>query len=213
MVLTEEQVEFFIGNNWLKLDGAVPVALCAEWVAAACELNGIDLSDPATWPKRNNFVSAGLSGEMAQLAPRLYAAITQLVGGAERMRDPALSIDSGLVANWDRGADSPWVEPGFGSEYEQKSGGECGGCHVDGDFNHFVDSPETGLQVFILWGDVEYQAGPTYIAPDSPKHITRVLLENPQGLSACALGGGGGDGSLDGKTVRVAAMPLGNHGW
>jgi hypothetical protein len=76
------------------------------------------------------------------------------------------------------------------SRYEWKSGGECGGWHVDGDFNHFVDSPEAGLQVFILWADVEYMAGPTYIAPDSPAHLTAVLLDNPAGLSACALGGG-----------------------
>jgi hypothetical protein len=120
----------------------VSPSLCAEWVAAACQENSIDLQDSATWPHRNNFISAGLSGEMAELAPKLYASIVQLVGGAELLREPALKIDSGLVANWDRGADSPWVEPAFANEYEWKSGGECGGWHSDGDFNHFVDSPE-----------------------------------------------------------------------
>lgn len=190
LALSQSQEDFFVEHNWLKLEDAVPKDLCAEWVAAACQHNGIDLSDPATWPSRNNFISAGLSGEMARLAPRLYASIVQLVGGAERLAQPQLEIDSGLVANWDRGADSPWVEPGFQNEYEWKSGGECGGWHVDGDFNHFLDSPEAGLQIFILWGDVEYQAGPTYIAPDSPGHLTKVFLDNPGGLSACALGGG-----------------------
>jgi hypothetical protein len=174
--LTDEQVEFFVEHNWLKADDVVPKSLCAEWVAAACLENGIDLDDSATWPHRNNFISAGLSGEMAQLAPTLYSAIVQLVGGPERLLEPALQLDSGLVANWDRGADSPWVEPGFANEYEWKSGGECGGWHADGDFNHFLDSPEAGLQIFILWDDVEYQAGPTYIAPESPLHLTRVLL-------------------------------------
>ena len=188
--LTAEQVEFFVEHNYLKLEGAVPPSLCAEWVAAACRENGIELADPATWPSRNNFISAGLAGPMARLAPRLYGSVVQLVGGAERLAQPDLEIDSGLVANWDRGADSPWVEPGFANEYEWKSGGECGGWHSDGDFNHFVDSPEAGLQIFILWADVEYQCGPTYIATDSPRHLTRVLLENPGGLSACALGGG-----------------------
>lgn len=192
MALSEEQVEFFVENNWLKLEAAVPLSLCAEWVAAGCEENAIDLADPASWPSRNNFISAGLSGEMAELAPKLYGSIVQLVGGAEKLREPSLQIDSGLVANWDRGADAPWVEPGFANEWQWTSGGECGGWHSDGDFNHFVDSPEAGLQVFILWGDVEYMAGPTYIAPESPQHLTRVLLENPAGLSACALGGGAG---------------------
>jgi hypothetical protein len=131
--LSDEQVEFFVANNWLKLEAAVPPRLCAEWVAAACEENGIDLQDSATWPHRNNFISAGLSGEMAQLAPKLYGSIVQLVGGAEKLRQLGLKMDSGLVANWDRGADSPWVEPGFANEYEWKSGGECGGWHADGD--------------------------------------------------------------------------------
>lgn len=191
-VLSPEQVEFFMQHNWLKVDAAVPPDLCAKWVAAACQTNDIDLADSSTWPSRNNFISAGLVGDMAQLAPKLYGSIVQLVGGPERLREPALQIDSGLVANWDRGADSPWVEPGFANEYDRKCGGECGGWHTDGDFNHFVDSPETGLQVFILWGDVVPKAGPTYIAPDSPRHLTKVLLENPGGLSACALGGGAG---------------------
>jgi hypothetical protein len=188
--LSADQVEFFVEHYWLKLEDAVPKELCSEWVEAACRYNGIELSDPTTWPSRNNFISAGLSGKMEHLAPRLYGAIVQLIGGSERLAQAELEIDSGLVANWDRGADSPWVEPGFKNEYEWKSGGECGGWHVDGDFNHFVDSPEAGLQVFILWADVEYMAGPTYIAPDSPPHLTKVLLDNPSGLSACALGGG-----------------------
>ena len=32
------------------------------------------------------------------------------------------------------------------------------------------------------------------------RYITRELLANPGGLSACALGGGGSSGGLDGKT-------------
>eukprot|EP01048_Picozoa_sp_COSAG05_P026903 COSAG05_NODE_7580_length_794_cov_0.955396_1_plen_100_part_10 len=98
------------------------------------------------------------------------------------------------MAAWLQRCKSPWVEPGFANEHQWKSGGTCGGWHADGDFNHFVDSPEAGIQLFILWGDVGHKGGPTYIAPESPKYITRELLANPAGLSACALGGGGGGG-------------------
>ena len=142
MALSEAQVGHFVEHNWLKLEQAVPPGLCAEWVAAACAANGIRLDDDGTWPESHNFISAGLEGGMAELAPRLHGAVVQLVGGAEKLRDEPLQIDSGLVCNWQRGCDSPWVEPGFASEHEWKSGGTTGGWHSDGDFNHFVDSPE-----------------------------------------------------------------------
>ena len=58
---------------------------------------------------------------------------------------------------------------------------------MDGDFNHFLDAPEAGLFFIFLWNDIDYQAGPTYIAPDSIPHILSHLQHNQDGLSAYAL--------------------------
>ena len=44
MALTEEQVELYVANNWLKLEHAVPQSLCDEWVGKACRHNGIVLN-------------------------------------------------------------------------------------------------------------------------------------------------------------------------
>ena len=54
--------------------------------------------DDSTWPESHNFISAGLSGGMAELAPRLHSAIATLVGGADKLRDEPLQIDSGPVS-------------------------------------------------------------------------------------------------------------------
>ena len=58
---------------------------------------------------------------------------------------------------------------------------------MDGDFNHFLDAPEAGLFYIICYNDIEYQAGPTYFAPDSIPHVLEQLRDNPDGLSAFAL--------------------------
>ena len=35
-MLSPAQLEFFVANNWVKLEAAVPPELCARWVTAAC---------------------------------------------------------------------------------------------------------------------------------------------------------------------------------
>ena len=175
--LTDEQIEFFVANNYVKLEGAIPRELCEEWVAAGCSASGVDLADDSTWGERN-VRAPDLSAPMAEVAPELHAAICQLCGGAERVRAAdELRLDAGFVVNYDQGADQPWRVPL----------GDHGGWHVDGDFNHFLDAPEAGLFFIFLWNDIDYQAGPTYIAPDSIPHVLSHLQHNPEGLSAFAL--------------------------
>jgi hypothetical protein len=82
--LTDEQVQFFVQNNYLRLEGAIPRELCERWVAAACECNGVNLALPSTWGEgqEKRSISAPLSAPMAECAPLLYGAICQLVGAA-----------------------------------------------------------------------------------------------------------------------------------
>jgi hypothetical protein len=185
--LSRAQVEFFVNNNWLKLEAAIPPQLCERWVAAACAAHGVDTADPGTWgdpdtswrPQRFLDLRHELSAPMAQAAPQLHSAICQLCGGEDRVvqwPDPlsSLKLDAAFNINYDQGADEPFVEPhpGLG-----------GSWHVDGDFRHFLDSPEAGLFFIVLWGDVSYGAGPTYFAPDSIGPVLQTLQQNP-GLSA-----------------------------
>ena len=72
--------------------------------------------DDSTWPESHNFISAGLSGGMAELAPRLHSAIATLVGGADKLRDEPLQIDSGPVSAF--------------YHSNKNGGGVCGGVGV-----------------------------------------------------------------------------------
>jgi hypothetical protein len=186
---TQEQADFFVANGWLKVPGAVPSNLCARWVEAACTAHGVDIGDPHTWgdpndswrPQKFVDIRYKLSAPMVEAAPLLHAAICQLCGGADRVvqyPEPlsSLKLDAAFNINYDQGADRPWEEP--------HPADGVSSWHADGDFVHYLDSPEAGLFFIVLWGDVEQQAGPTYFSPDSVAPILRTLLRNPQGLSA-----------------------------
>ena len=176
-ILTDEQIETFINDAVLRLDNAVDVDVVNRWVAAFCERTGIDLDDASTWPGpfAQTATRWGTAAEVpiAELAPRLWGAMCDLVGGEERFAG-AVTINDRFVANFARGADQPWRDPITNG----------GGGHIDGDFNHFIDSPESGLFCVILWTDVAERGGATYIAPESVGRALRLLLDNPRGLSA-----------------------------
>jgi hypothetical protein len=57
------------------------------------------------------------------------------------------------------------------------------GWHKDGDFfRHFLDSPEQGLLVIVVWSDIAPQGGGTFIAADSVPVVARYLAEHPEGV-------------------------------
>ncbi len=57
------------------------------------------------------------------------------------------------------------------------------GWHKDGDFfRHFLDSPEQGLLVIVVWSDIEPRGGGTFIACDSVPVLARFLAERPEGV-------------------------------
>ena len=187
--LSPAQIEHFVTHSWVKLEAAVPAAMCSRWVAAACAAHGVDAAKPSTWgdpgdgwrPQKFLDIRHELSAPMRDVAPALHAAICQLCGGEQRVTQhphplSSLRLDAAFVVNYDQGSDQPWVEP-------HPSRG--GSWHVDGDFVHYLDSPEAGLFFIVLWGDVELQQGPTYFSPDSIGHALRALRRvHPEGLSA-----------------------------
>jgi ectoine hydroxylase-related dioxygenase (phytanoyl-CoA dioxygenase family) len=95
-----------------------------------------------------------------------------LLGGEERIKTP-VEWGDGYIVNFKLGADRPWVPPSP----------EAGGWHKDGDFFwHFLDSPQQGLLVIVVWRDIYPQGGGTFLAPDSIKPVAEYLNANRQGL-------------------------------
>jgi len=178
-VLSSEQVQQFIENNYLVIEDCFSPETAADWVSKACEKAGVDLDNPDTWLEPHCFLGRHIGTDrsvpMNEFSPKLWGAVCDLLGGEDRI-EPQPAVTDGFVVNFNLGADQPWTEPI-----------EKGGWHVDGDFNQFIDSPESGLHYLMLWTDIELHGGATYIAPDSIPHILDQFLKNPQGLSAYQL--------------------------
>jgi hypothetical protein len=171
--LSVAEIEHFVQHGFVKLEGALDRAFASRWVARTWQRIGYDPQDASTWREARVHFPITATAPVSEIAPRAYAAICQLCGGAERIRQPVEWTD-GFIANYGVGKDGPWAPPSP----------QLGGWHKDGDsFRHFLDSPEQGLLTIALWDDVHHRGGPTYLACDSIGHIARWLAAHPEGAN------------------------------
>ncbi len=155
--------------------------LAEAWTREALAHRNIALDDPATWPSGHYFLPGSHAVvELRDLAPRAWQAACELVGGEERLHTPIAITDS-LVVIANAAADATSEQNWWNPEHHLDT------WHVDGDYNHFLDSPESGLMAIILFTDVHERGGATWIAPDSIPAVARHLLHHPEGMSAFAL--------------------------
>lgn len=93
---------------------------------------------------------------MRDFAPDLWSVCETLLGGTDKVEEAWLT--NGVVAN-------------IGPNPEQTLG-----WHVDGDFfQHYLDSPEQGLLMIVLWTNVADTSGPTLVLPDSVRPVAEAL--------------------------------------
>jgi hypothetical protein len=171
-VLSEDQIEQFLTRGHITISGCFDSAAAAEWVDRAWIRLGYDPADPATWKLARVHLPALSRVDVRDFAPRAFAAAWELLGGEDRVELPWRWGDS-FIANLGVGADRPWEPPSARSE----------GWHKDGDFfRHFLDSPEQGLLVFVLWSDIAPHGGGTFIAADSVPVVARYLADHPEGV-------------------------------
>jgi hypothetical protein len=170
--LRPEQIEQFLSQGYLTIPRCFSRDAAEAVTDAAFVRLGYDKTDSSTWtaprvhmPSLNHF-------ECKTFAPAAWAAICDLLGGEERVQQPCHWGDA-LIANFHEGLGRPWAGPSPQSP----------GWHKDGDFfRHFLDSPEQGLLVLVLWSDIAPQGGGTFIAPDSIAHVARFFASHPEGV-------------------------------
>ncbi|MBA3686492.1 MAG: phytanoyl-CoA dioxygenase family protein [Planctomycetes bacterium] len=174
--LDDPDLARFVADQFLVIPDCLPAAQAKRWTDDALRRCGFDPADRSTWPEGHRFLATPADApapcpvaELRDLAPKAWAAACQLLGGAERIEDP-VTVTGDLVMNFPMRPGTPSTPPS--------------GWHVDGDFNHFIDSPECGLLAIVLFSDVLPDGGPTWIAPDSIGPICADVLAHPQGLSA-----------------------------
>lgn len=175
--LSQQQVQHFLEHNHIVLENAFPREAAAEWVADAFARGGVDPANPATYESGISFFGkkSGVKRlvDVREFAPDVWNACCDLVGGEERIDDPYAWSDS-FVVNFPSPTPQDWNPP----DHAQ------GSWHIDGNFNHFLDSPEMGLFVLVLWKDIEPRGGGTAVALDSVGPVARRILANPWGLGA-----------------------------
>jgi hypothetical protein len=171
-VLTNEQVEEFVARGFIHLPHAIPPAFVEEATDNLWTRLGYVEDDPSTWTEARIHTPKRRRWELREVAPVVWGATCDLVGGPGRVAEPLVWFDS-FVVNLGVGADEPWKEPSVALP----------GWHKDGDFfRHFLDSPEQGLLTFALYSDVRSRGGATMILPQSVGAVARYLAAHPEGL-------------------------------
>ena len=176
-MLTDSQRQHFLDNHYIALEDCFDAAIAREWVADAFKRGGVDPDRPETYPESFSFFGQK-SGtrrvvDVREFSPKVWDACCDLVGGADRIDDPYLWADS-FIVNFSAGDKSPWRPPDH----------TRGSWHIDGDFQHYLDSPEIGLFVIAVWKDIAPRGGGTAVALDSVGPVARRILAPPGGLPA-----------------------------
>jgi hypothetical protein len=169
--LSDSEIQQFIESGFIHLTDCFDRDFAYRWTEAAFPRLGYKADDPTTWEKPIVHMPADAYVDVKEFAPKAYSAMCQLLGGEERIQP--VRWGNGFIVNFSLGAEREWIPPSV----------EAGGWHKDGDFFwHFLDSPEQGLLVIVVWRDIEPHGGGTFMAPDSIKPLAEMLNANRQGL-------------------------------
>ena len=127
--LTGEQVQHFLDRGYVVVEQALSRELADEWRSFAFERLGYDPEDPATWAEERIHMPTMTRWRVAEVAPRAWAAICDLVGGEQRIKNAGdYSYGDGFIVNFGLGAGEAWRPPSPAVQ----------GWHKDGDFfRHF----------------------------------------------------------------------------
>jgi len=171
-MLTAVQIDQFIDKGYVTVEQAVPREFCKQVTDRAWLRLNYDATNPATWEKPLVHLPRSTTWRVAEVAPRAWEAITQLVGGEDRINDGQKIWDDSLIVNLRHGADQPWQGPSRTSP----------GWHKDGDwFKPFLDSPEITILALVIWSDLEPRSGGTFFVPGCVGPVARYLAKHPEG--------------------------------
>lgn len=184
-VLTDDEANHFLEKGYVRVRGCVDPDLARRWIDRAYERLGYEKDDPSTWEEEIVWMYPDSRLPVREVSEKAWGAICDVVGGEARI-DPAdykakghfgqfsaRTWSDSFIVNFRKGADQPWEPPSA----------TMGRWHQDGAFfRHFLNSREQALLTIVYWSDVPHQAGGTFIAPDSVKHVARYLADRPEGV-------------------------------
>ncbi len=191
-LLTPAELEQFIACGYIQLRGCLPRALTQTWVEDAArrvataperfvrrydptdparDLRGFRDDDPRTWTWDRIDLEGDREYRLADIAPRLWAVLGQLLGGHDRIA--TTKIRNYMVLNLCDRAAYPYQPP----IPEQDS------WHLDDpDPRMRLDNRRSAVFLIAYLSDVPPACGGTFLAPTSIGPVARRLAENPAGV-------------------------------
>jgi len=193
MGLTPEQIETFITDGCVRLDGAFPRELAEAGREILWRDTGCSPDDPSTW--KSPVVRLGMYDDLpfrqAANTPRLYAAFDQLVG--EGLWEPRPNLGTFPIrfpSDKDPGDDGWHIDTSFPPPQGEVS-----------DFFKWranVRSKGRALLMLFLFSDVAEDEAPTRVRLGSHRSMARRLSPHgDEGLSLGQLAAEGFDDSAD----------------
>ncbi|ORX37947.1 hypothetical protein BD324DRAFT_623919 [Kockovaella imperatae] len=178
--LTDEQVESFMRDGYIKLEGAFSKEKAEAWKQDAWIRLDMDPNDMSTWNREWINMPVIRSEKIEDFSPVAWGAMLELIGGIERLRMDRDSWGDNFIVNLGT-PETHNAEPPHPRDLDA--------WHCDGDsYKHFLDSPEVALLMIPLFSKVESKGGCTFISPDATTKIIEFLRDHPEGV-------GGGDGA------------------
>jgi hypothetical protein len=164
--LSEDEIEFFMQHGYVHLTNCFNTDKADQMMGTMWTRLGLS-PDAKSWPIERCNMASHTGEDVKTFSPKVFGAMCDLLGGAERINGGGSLWQDSLVVNLGDvdGATTPLGPL------------ELDGWHVDGDFfSHFLDSPEQGLLVVPLFTDVTDGMGPTISASDSIPLIAKYLV-------------------------------------
>lgn len=172
--LSQDQVDFFLENGWLKLSGCFTQQQSDDLINTVWTRLGMDPNDKSTWHTERTNMPAHNKFLASDFAPKAWSAICDLLGGEDKIADYNKTWGDGLIVNLG-------TPEGHHKDVDPR---DLPGWHVDGDFfAHFLDSPEQGLLVIPLFTEIKEGGGGTMICPGVIPKMAKYLHDHPEGVS------------------------------
>ncbi|KAK1232083.1 hypothetical protein PQX77_004801 [Marasmius sp. AFHP31] len=172
--LCPEDVDHFLERGYIVVKNAFSREKAAEWSETMWIRLALDPNDKTTWERERIHMPFHRREEVARFAPKAWQAISDLLGGEDRIDENSSSWGDSFIVNFGR-PDLETAAPIHPRELDN--------WHVDGDFFvHYLDSPEQALLVVPIFSDIKPQGGGTYISPDGIDIVANYLAAHPEGV-------------------------------
>ncbi|KAJ3736893.1 hypothetical protein DFJ43DRAFT_1110886 [Lentinula guzmanii] len=178
--LSPEQVEHFLKYGYIVIRNGFTEEKAAEWTKTIWVRLGLNPNDKSTWTRDRIHMPWHRRERVATFAPKVWDAMQDLLGGAERINEDESRWGDSFIVNFGNKA--------LEDATERIHPRDLDNWHVDGDFFvHYLDSPEQALLVIPIFSNIKPGGGGTYIAPEGIQMIAHYLASHPEGVMPTGL--------------------------